>query len=105
MASNCVVVFLLPVGVCIDVYFILAYVMICSYVSYMSTHYIFATVYKHCHLGNVGIDEPLHVAVGLQLLLMSSITTLNQTILNVCTRYIFQSSFFRKNIDDFTDLG
>ena len=35
---------------------------------------------------------------------MSSITTLNQTILNICARYIFQRGFFRKNIDNFTDL-
>ena len=32
------------------------------------------------------INEPVHVAVGLQLLEMSSITTLNHTISNVCTR-------------------
>ena len=42
------------------------------------------------------IDETVHVAVGLQLLEMSSITTPNQTILNVCTRYSFQRAFFRK---------
>ena len=35
---------------------------------------------------------------------MSSITTLNQTILNICTGYIFQSFFFRENIVDFTNL-
>ena len=40
------------------------------------------------------IDEPAHVAVGLQLLEMSSITTPNQTISNVCTRYIFQRTLF-----------
>ena len=34
---------------------------------------------------------------------MSSITTPNQTILNIPTRYIFQS-FVRKNIGDFSDL-
>ena len=50
------------------------------------------------------IDEPAHVAVGLQLLEMSSITTPNQTILNVCTRYIVQRALFRKKIGDFTDL-
>ena len=38
------------------------------------------------------IAEPAHVAVGLQLLEISSITTLNQT--NVCTRYIFKEFFF-----------
>ena len=36
------------------------------------------------------MNEPAHVAVGLQLLEMSSITTFNQTVLNVCTRYIFK---------------
>ena len=51
------------------------------------------------------INEPAHVAVGLQLLEMCSITTLNQTISNVCTRYIFQRVLFnRKNIGDFSDL-
>ena len=40
------------------------------------------------------IEKHAHVAVGLQLLEMSSITTLNQTILNVCTRYIFQRVLF-----------
>ena len=40
------------------------------------------------------IDEPAHVAVRLQLLEMSLITTLNQTIMNVCTRYIFQRVLF-----------
>ena len=39
------------------------------------------------------IDEPAHVAVRLQLLEMSSITTTDQTILNGCTKYIFKSSF------------
>ena len=32
-------------GVCIDVNYILAYMMIGSYVSRVSTHYTFATVY------------------------------------------------------------
>ena len=50
------------------------------------------------------IYEPAHVVVGLQLLEMSSITNLKQTILNVCTRYIF-FFFFRRNISEFTDLG
>ena len=36
---------LLQAGVCIDVYFILAYVTLGSYVSHVSTHYTLATVY------------------------------------------------------------
>ena len=39
-------------------------------------------------------DEPIYVVVGLQLLEMNSITTLNQTILNVCTRCIFRIVLF-----------
>ena len=39
------------------------------------------------------IDESVHVAVGLQLLEMSSITKLNQTILNVCTGTFFRAFF------------
>ena len=51
------------------------------------------------------IDEPVHVAVRMQLLEMSSIMTLNQTISNVCTRSIFQGVLFvRKNIGDFSNL-
>ena len=46
------------------------------------------------------IDEPAHVSVGLQLLEMSSITTPNQTISNVCTFLILvhfsKSSFLGK---------
>ena len=37
-----------------------------------------------------------HVAITFQLLEMSSITTLNQTILNICTRYIFERFFLGK---------
>ena len=43
----------------------------------------------------------LHVAVRLQLIEMSSITTSNQTILNVCIRYNILELFFRKNIGNF----
>ena len=51
------------------------------------------------------IEEPVHVAVRMQLLEMSSIMTLNQTISNVCTRSVFQGFFFvRKNIGDFCNL-
>ena len=40
-----------PIGVYIDVNFILAFVKTGCYVSRMSTHYTFTTVYKerHCH--------------------------------------------------------
>ena len=87
--------FSLPVGVCIDVNFIQAYVTICSYILRVSTNYAFATVYRGRHTKEMFvIDEPAHVAVGLQLLEMSSITAPNQTILNVCTRYIFQRALF-----------
>ena len=87
--------FSLPVGVCIDVNFILAYVTIGSYISSVSTNYTFATVYKGRHTKEISvIDVPGHVAVRLQFLEMSSITTPNQTILNVCTRYISQKSSF-----------
>ena len=44
------------------------------------------------------------VLITFQLLEMSSFTTPNQTISNICTRYIFSKSFYRKNIGDFTDL-
>ena len=91
MVSN-FVVFLSPVSVCIDIDFILAYEAIDSHVSRMSTYYTFATVHKEMSV----MDECAHVAVRLQLLEMSSITTLIQTISNVCTWYIFQSSFWEK---------
>ena len=57
--------FPLPVGVCNDVNFILAYVTIGSYISHVSTNYTFATVYKGRHTKEMSvIDEPAHVAVG-----------------------------------------
>ena len=68
-------------------------------------HYTFAAVYKGRHTKEMSvIDEPALVAVGLQLLEISSITTPNQTISNVCTRYIFQRALFFRKIGDFTDL-
>ena len=71
--------FSLPVDVCIDVNFILAYVTIGSYISCVSTNYTYATVYKGRHTNEMlVIDEPAHVAVRLQLLETSSITTPNQ---------------------------
>ena len=42
------------------------------------------------------IDESVKVAVRLQLLEMSSITKLNQTILNVCTGTLFRVLFRKK---------
>ena len=54
------------------------------------------------------IDEPAHVAVRLQLLEMSSITTPNQTISNVCTRYNILRAlkvFLGKILAIFTDMG
>ena len=97
--------FSLPVGVCIDVNFILAYVTIGSHIMRVSTNYTFATVYKRRHTKVMSvIDEPVLVAVGLQLLEIISMKIPNKTILNVCTRYTFQRALFRKNIGDFTNL-
>ena len=79
-----------------------AYVTIGSYISRVSTNYTFATVYKGRHTKEMSvIDEPAHIAVRLQLLEMSSITTPNQTISNVCTRYNILRALFRKNFGDF----
>ena len=87
MASNCVVAFHL-LSVCVLMLISAAYVMIGSYISRVSTNFIFAIVYEGRHTKEMSaIDEPAHVAVRLQLLEMSSITTPNQTISNVCTRY------------------
>ena len=74
--------FSLPVSVCNIINFALAYVRIGSYIVH---------VYKGRHTTKKMsvINESSHVAVMLQLLEMSSISTPNQTILNVCTRYIF----------------
>ena len=97
MASNCVVVFHFP-SVCIvfDLMSIsAAYVTFGSYTSRVSTNYTFATVYKGRHTKEMSvIDEPAHVAVRLQLLEMSSITTANQTISNVCIRYNILRALF-----------
>ena len=71
--------FSLPISVCIDVNFILAYVTIGSYILCMSTNYTFATVYMERHTQEMSvIGEPAHVAVGFQLHKMSSITTPDQ---------------------------
>ena len=48
--------------------------------------------------------ESAHVVITLQLLEMRSITTPNQTMSNVCKRYIFQRVFLGKIYSDFTDL-
>ena len=80
--------FSLLVGVGVDVNFILAYLTIGNYFSRMATNCTFATVYKGRHIKEMlVINETMQVAARLQLLEMSSITTPNQTILNVCTRY------------------
>ena len=83
MALDCVVVFHFPL-VCVLMPISAAFVMIGSYISSVSTNYTFATVYKGRHTKEMSvIDEPAHVAVRLQLLEMSSITTPNQTISNI----------------------
>ena len=83
MALDYVVVFHFP-SVCVLMPISAAYVRIGSYISRVSTNYTFATVYKGRHTKEMSvIDEPAHVAVKLQLLEMSSITTPNQTISNV----------------------
>ena len=96
MTSNCVVVFHFP-SLCVLMSISAAYVTIGSYISRVSTNYTFATVYKGRHTKEMSvIDEPAHVAVWLQLLEISSITTPNKTILNVCTRYNILSSALDK---------
>ena len=86
------------IGVCIvfDLMSISAvYVTFGSCISRVSTNYTFATVYKGRHTKEMSvIDEPAHVAVRMQLLEMSSITTANQTISNVCTRYNILRALF-----------
>ena len=59
----------------------------------------------HLQLKNVG-NLPVCACciITFQLLEMCSITTPNETISNICTRYTFQRDFFAKNIGDFTDL-
>ena len=80
MASNCVVVFHFPL-VCVLMSISAAYLTIGSYISRVSTNSTFATVYKGRHTKEMSvIVEPAHVAVRLQLLEMSSITTPNQTV-------------------------
>ena len=105
LASNCVVVFHFP-SVCVLMSISAAYLTIGSYISRVSTNYTFAIVYKGRHTREMSvIDEPAHVAVRLQLLEMSSFTTPNQTISNVCTRYnILRALFFRKILAIFTDV-
>ena len=72
---------LLPVGMCID-----AYMMIDSYVNSLSTH---------LQLKKMSVMyESVHVEITFHLLEISSITTPNQTILNIRTRYIFQRGLF-----------
>ena len=98
MASNCVVVFHFP-SVCVLMSISAAYVTIGSYISPVSTNYTFAIVYKGRHTKEISvIDESAHVAVRLQLLEMSSITTPNQTISNVCTKYNILRALFQEKL-------
>ena len=77
MASNCVVVFHFPSG-CVLMSISAAYVTIGSYILPVSTNYTLAIVYKGRNTKEMSvIDEPAHVAVRLQLLQISSITTPN----------------------------
>ena len=58
----------------------------------------------HLQLNKMSVMyKSAHFAIAYQLLEMSSITTPNLTVSNVCTWYIFKE-VFRKNICDFTDL-
>ena len=103
MTSNCVVVFHFP-SVC--VLMSISFWPSGDWQLYlgMATNYTFVTVYKGRHIKEMlVIDETVHVAVGLQLLEMSSTTTPDQTISNVCTRYSFQRAFLGK-YGDFTLL-
>ena len=69
---------------CID-----AYIRIGSYVLCVSS------LITHLQLRKMSvIYKSVHVEIVFQLLEMSSITTPNQTISNVYTRYIFQRVFF-----------
>ena len=53
----------------------------------------------HLQLKKMSVmNESVHVAIDFLLLEMSSITTPNQTIWNVCTRYIFQRVFLLRKI-------
>ena len=82
-------------SVCVLMSISAAYVTNGSYIWRVSTNYTFATVYMGRHTKEMSvIDEPVHVAVRLQLLEMSSITTPNQTISNVCTRYNILRALF-----------
>ena len=84
-------------SVCVLMSISAAYVTIGSYNSRVSTNYTFAIVYMGRHTKEMSvIDEPAHVAVRLQLLQMSFITTSNQTISNVCTRYNILRALFKE---------
>ena len=86
--------FSLPIDVCIDVNFSCLRDDWQLHLARVN-HYTFAIVYKGRHTKEMlVIDEPAHVAVRLQLLEMSSITTPNQTISNVCTRYNILRALF-----------
>ena len=66
-----------------------------SFIKTVRGPYTFAIVYKGRQTKETSvIDEPAHVEVRLQLLEMSSITTPNQTISNVCKRYNILRALF-----------
>ena len=70
-----------PVGVCID-----AYVMMCSYVLCLRVN----SLITHLQLKKMSVKyQSAYVVITFQLLAMSSITTPNQTISNIRTRYKF----------------
>ena len=81
---------------CID-----AFVTICSY--HVMSWACQLNNYTLATKENVRNVQSAHVAITFQLLEMSSITTANQTISNICTRYFFQRCF-RENIRDLNDL-
>ena len=60
--------FSLPVDVCIDVTFILAYVTIGSYISCVSTNYTFATVYKGRHTKEMSVIDKCRLSMSLRML-------------------------------------
>ena len=98
MASNCVVIFFNSRLVC--VLMLISFwptwrLAVMSHACQLITHLqLFTRKYTEIKDMPV-IDEPAHIAVGLQLLEMSSITT---PISNVCTRYIYKEFLLRKNL-------
>ena len=81
---------LLPVGVCRCVHY--DWQLCLVHVNSLITHLQLKKM--------MVIYQSVHVAITFQLLEMSSITTPNQTISNICTRY----KFFKEKITNFTYL-